>query len=134
MKKLVIALALVLGCASWAWGKVYEVECQFSDVATYENEKGKTKLKTGKEKLLTKFIIDTSNSKAYMVGNNTTVEVSYLSSSRSLSFIESTPSGNLTTTTIFIDDDGECTAVHSRHIELMGAVLASQFYGICRIR
>ena len=81
-----------------------------------------------------KFIVDTTTKKAYMVGNNSTVDVAFKVSPHSLSFIEPVPSGNLTATTVFVDNEGRCTAIHSRHMELMGAVLASQFYGICRFK
>ena len=66
---------------------------------------------------------------AWMEGNNNVrVEVGVVYTGSQLTFFEVTDTGNTTHTSIFIDN----TIVHSRHMEIMGKHLFSQYVGKCR--
>jgi hypothetical protein len=79
--------------------------------------------------------LDAAAGTATIVGNNGAEEVEYRASSNQLQFIETTPVGNLTVTTVFAPPElGQpMPSVHSRHIQVAAANVAiSQFAGPCR--
>lgn len=76
------------------------------------------------------FIIDSNTKKAYMRGNIGTEEVKWLPNAEGgVTFIEITTVGNVMTTSV--DQNGE--SVHSRNTIIRGKLLASQYYGQCKI-
>ena len=73
--------------------------------------------------------INYSKGIARQVGENGSAEVSVVGGN-TINFFERTGSGNFTFTTIFRNSKSSYNAVHSRHIDLFGAIV-SQYYGIC---
>lgn len=74
------------------------------------------------------FISDSNADKHYMLGNAGTEEVYKIRGARHVSFIETTASGNVTTTTI-TDALG---STHSRSTVIAGDIVPSQYYGNCK--
>lgn len=75
------------------------------------------------------FVIDEDNGKAYMVGNNGSNEVTPISGSDGISFIEVTDAGNVMTTSIVKSG----ATVHSRNTIMFGDIIASQYFGTCSV-
>ena len=71
------------------------------------------------------FVMDVEAEKFYMVGNNGTTEVSPVSGSEHLTFVEITAVGNVMTTTI----TNSGISVHSRNTVMFGDLIPSQYYG-----
>lgn len=65
--------------------------------------------------------------KFYLIGNQGNEEVLLLPGMDSISFLERTPVGNITITTI----DNYGNSVHSRNIVIGGKIVPSQYYGKC---
>lgn len=81
-----------------------------------------------KNPMVFSLIIDTTTGKTYMSGNVSSVEVTLVPNGvNGNSFIETTPIGNVTVTTVM--SNGK--SVHSRNIVYPDALLASQYYGTC---
>jgi len=80
--------------------------------------------------------VDLEKGSAQMVGNNGAADVFLLAGSRTLHFLEQTPTGNLNVTTIYQDrsDNGHLIAVHSRHVGVEGDPWMSQYWGTCEAR
>jgi len=80
--------------------------------------------------------IDTLSGTARMIGNAGAETVTALSRSNSIHLVELTASGNLNVTTVFNTNDSNSSfdypVVHSRHIDLSGGPLPSQYYGFCK--
>jgi hypothetical protein len=67
-------------------------------------------------------------------GYQATVQV--IRGAETTTFVETTASGNVMTTTVFIDArtlDGKLQSVHSRHVALTGGALTSQYTGGCLV-
>lgn len=64
-----------------------------------------------------------------MVSSNGSGEVAIIAN-KTINFIELTSSGNMTLTTIFQDPKSKYNAVHSRHMDIFGAIV-TQYYGVC---
>jgi len=75
-----------------------------------------------------RFLIDTDQQKAYIIGNQGTGEVIMINGLNSVSMLEKTEVGNLMTTTIELKS---FEAVHSRHSVSTEGMLPQQFYGQC---
>jgi hypothetical protein len=74
------------------------------------------------------FIIDTKTDKAYMSGNVSSVEVTVIPNGvNGNAFIETTPVGNITVTTVMTNGE----SVHTRSMVYPDGILASQYYGTC---
>ncbi|BDO01171.1 hypothetical protein [Klebsiella quasipneumoniae] len=73
-------------------------------------------------------IIDTKTNKFNMTGNVSSVEVTPVPNGvNGNSFIETTPVGNVTVTTVMANGE----SVHSRSMVYPDGILASQYYGTC---
>jgi hypothetical protein len=78
--------------------------------------------------------IDLKQSRARLIGNATATDVLVLPTAQGLSFLEATDSGNVILTTVFAarcGPAGSFCAVMSRHVNLVGEVFPSQYYGSC---
>lgn len=64
-----------------------------------------------------------------MVSANGSGEVAIIAN-KTINFLELTSTGNMTLTTIFQDPKSKYNAVHSRHMDIFGAIV-SQYYGVC---
>ena len=119
--RFVISFAFIL-LTRIAYAETLYLECSYTSLANDQ-------LRIQKSDFELQFLIDNNN--AYMIGNAGSVEVLHYFSNQGLFIIEQTPSGNLTTTTINLT---EFSTVHSRHIIIGSELVASQFYGSCKIR
>ena len=81
--------------------------------------------------------IDTEAGTARIIGNSGSGDVSVVVTLVGLTFIEQTPVGGLTVTTVFthfIEPENTARiAVTSRHITLVGSPFPSQYHGSCEI-
>lgn len=71
-----------------------------------------------------------------VIGNQEGGDVHLVVRPPGLTFIEGTPSGNVIVTTAFpheAESPEEFTAVQSRHVDIMGSPLPSQWHGTCKI-
>lgn len=90
---------------------------------------------TGETLVLTFANLDPGAGTAQLIGNSGASTVEFRSFSGQLQFIEETPAGNVTVTSVFAPPaPGEpLPAVHSRHIAIApGDVAISQFAGACK--
>ena len=117
-----ITLIALLAAAS-ASAETATLVCDYKQMSSEENG-----LEEVTENFVLTFIIDDETRKAYMVGNNGSVEVMLVpNSGDALTFIELTDSGNVMTTTMTMSGK----SVHSRNSVLLGELLPSQYYGTC---
>jgi hypothetical protein len=80
--------------------------------------------------------IDLEKKKATIIGNAGSEEVSVIANGKGTTFFELTPTGNRNFTTVFpyfSETLSGFAAVHSRHINLLGAPIPSQWHGICKV-
>lgn len=114
---------LILGAA--AFGVEAEIQSLKCVYPKYSDSKG---LHKAKNPMIFSFIIDTKTNKVYMTGNVSSVEVTPIPNGVSgNSFIETTPVGNVTVTTVMANGE----SVHSRSMVYPDGILASQYYGTC---
>jgi hypothetical protein len=80
--------------------------------------------------------LDFKNSRAQMIGRGGAGTVVLIAGSEALHFVELTPTGNQTVTTVFLGTSkrGSYPAIHSRHMNLIGQPSVSQFRGYCAPR
>ena len=81
------------------------------------------------------FVVTEKFKKGIIVGNNGSSDVQIIpifkdEDFRGLTFLEITPIGNISTTTI----DAKGNSVHSRNIVLSDGLIPSQYYGTCKLR
>ena len=81
------------------------------------------------------YLVDTDADKAYIVGNQGSEEVKSIMAADSVTFIEVTPSNNVNSTTVVLNNarGSMGRAVHSRHVVVngLGEMIPSQYYGRC---
>ncbi len=79
--------------------------------------------------------IDVNYNKARMIGNIGAFDVRVTATPKGLTFEEVTPSGNITSTTVLIEElfINKFPVVHSRHLFIDGKAMHSQRYGTCWI-
>jgi len=80
--------------------------------------------------------IDPKGGKARLIGNQGATDVLVLPSSSGLTFVEATSAGNFSFTTVYASHCGAAgifSAVMSRHMNLLGEPLSSQYHGTCKI-
>ena len=115
------------------------LRCKFDHGSTASWDKGRLVLKLVRWGEGGAFVFDSINiktGKARLVGNNAAGDVNVLVTPGLLTFIESTPSGNINITSVFersptfVDD--EFVAVTSRHVDIMRPT-PSQYHGTCRV-
>jgi len=80
--------------------------------------------------------LDTKKGTGRMIGNVGSENVQVLvGDGNSIHIIERTPSGNMNITTVFNPqrkNSNEYPIVHSRHLNLNGGPLTSQYVGLCK--
>lgn len=118
--RLLAVLALSVAAMAVS-AETFTVHCVY---AKHSNPTGLHKTSTTLE--LT-FIVDLANESAYMLGNNGSSKVEIIQAGDHMSFVELTQTGNVMTTTI----DGNRNSVHSRNTVIGGALVPSQYYGVC---
>ncbi len=97
------------------------------DYPIYSDEKGSHRVK---DKFALTFLVDDSNNKSYMLGNNGSTEIHMSNSLDHIAFLEVTATGNFMTTAI----DMNMNTVHSRNSVMLGGIIPSQYYGKCEIK
>tara|TARA_B110000238_G_C16045500_1_gene403735 strand:+ start:153 stop:557 length:405 start_codon:yes stop_codon:yes gene_type:complete len=122
MKKLIALLLLTPFLAVSAATPIFEYDCTFTHTADQKGYREDDSMK-----LLYMSFDDNSG---MMRGNAGGAEVKTIYVRDQLTFVETTPSGNVTTTTILM---GTGAAVHSRNMFWSGRLGPSQFYGGCDI-
>jgi len=121
----IISFTIALIC----WGvaaadQTDTILCNYQKYATSEG------MQSVKKPFVLTFIIDAKNSAAYLVGNNGSSRVQAVSGDGGITFIEITAGGNIMTTTV----DSKGVSVHSRHTQIEGEVVPSQYYGACEFK
>lgn len=111
--------------------------CTFpSGVVTDLSGSPTTEPSTGAPLLLIFRDVDMASGVATVVGNASPegVQVAAIEGANSFSFVETTPSGNVNTTSVFPNGSTDvAVAVTSRHIAIPGGVpVISQLFGSCR--
>lgn len=112
------------------------LKCVFDVAATGRWKEGKLSVETGRDDLTLNFdSIDLKAQKARMIGNQAADDVVVLTSKRGITFLEETPIGNFTFTTVFFRYNAakDFIAVTSRHMDFILGVTISQLYGSCQI-
>jgi hypothetical protein len=74
------------------------------------------------------FRYDLITGEAFMEGNNGISSVLMINGYEGLTFLEVIPTGSVQSTTVQMSG----AAVHSRHSMLLGELVPSQYYGLCR--
>jgi hypothetical protein len=123
--------------------KAKSLKCSFPDGIFTKWDTNAFHTKT--DKTMTDIVFDSINleeSRARILGKSGTTDATALASVGALIFVETTRSGTMNITSIFIDlSKGEGTglkntflAVHSRHVSpVIGSPLLFQYYGKCKI-
>ncbi|MEY3002679.1 MAG: hypothetical protein RLZZ428_1054 [Pseudomonadota bacterium] len=102
--------------------------CEFTKVAT---EKGSQ----SSEPLRFTIMTNDTNGTYTLKANDTISTGNIIKAPQGISFVQVTKMGNITTTTMtqISPLDGEQKAAYSRNVILNGALMASQYYGTCKI-
>lgn len=117
--------------------KAKSLKCSFKigQVASLKNEKYTLKKDSSFDEL--RFdSINSNQGTARMIGNQGAEDVLVLSTSAGITFVEETLLGNLSFTTVFHQKPvgfNELVVIHSRHIDMLGVIIPSQYYGTCII-
>ena len=127
MKKLSILIFIVLSLSSLSSVVHSETLTIVCDYKNYTSDDGFHKVK---DKFILTFVLDKSNGKSYMIGNQGSTEVTILRSGEGYTFIEITGSGNVMTTTI----DSKLKTCHSRNSIILGKLIPTQYYGTAVIK
>lgn len=131
-----IPLSLGLIISTSVFGQSQSFRCNFSDGLVTNWESGKTTSKRdGRMSEIVFDQLDTKKGTGRMIGNSGSETVQVLNGDGSIHIVERTPSGNMNTTTIFIQlqkNPSEHPVVHSRHLNFVGGPLVSQFVGLCK--
>lgn len=121
----ILCLALILFAFS-IQAKNYTYICDYKQ---YSNPKG---LHDVKNDFNITIIFDSDAEKSYMVGElGTTDLIPVFNIGGGITFIETTDSGNVMTTTIELVSR---KSVHSRNSLVFGELIPSQYYGECEIK
>lgn len=116
--------------------EVKSLKCSFKVGQVASSKNGTYTLK--KDSGFDELIFDSINANqgtAKMIGNQGAEDVSVLFTSSGITFVEETSLGNLTFTTVFHQKPigfNEFAVIHSRHIDMLGVIIPSQYYGTCK--
>lgn len=83
--------------------------------------------------VLAQFLIERDSDRGTMIGDGGAADVTVYWGNESVSFVEITPDGAPTMTTIDFERGKPLPAVHSRHT-LVGGLVPSQMYGSCVVK
>ncbi|UCE04968.1 MAG: hypothetical protein JSW07_15275 [bacterium] len=113
------------------------LKCQFGPGASANWKQGQLKLEKDNCSLTIIFdSIDIDKGKARMIANQGSADVMVIATPQSITFIEPIGSGNWCFTSVFPNYSkvtGDFIAVISRHINMPGGPLPSQYHGTCKI-
>jgi hypothetical protein len=111
--------------------------CSFRSVSVGELTQRYEAKKPGEQFGFTLGAIDLASGKAEMIGNAGSAPVTTIGNDERLQFLEVTPAGNISTTSVFPKVGGgkDFPAVHSRHMLSFGSsAIVSQYAGTCSPR
>ena len=113
------------------------LRCAFSIRSSADSRRGDLKPSIEASSMVFVFdSIDLQESSARAVGNQGSSNEIALRTPSGITFIEKTNTGNHVFTTVFSGSGNTSLAFHavtSRHMEMMGVVVISQWYGACEI-
>ncbi len=113
------------------------LKCQFRPGTIAEWKETKFKVDNDKWQGETYYdSIDINQQQARLIGNQGAVDVMVLPSPAGITFLEATSVGNVNFTTVYsayCGPPGNFCAVMSRHMNLRGTPLSSQYHGTCRV-
>lgn len=111
------------------------LKCAFGTRAVADWKSGTPKVTVGREDFSLHFdSIDSKTQKARLIGNQGAGDVTVFTTGAGLHFIEKTGFGNINFTTVFGSRaSGGFIAVTSRHVDLLGNPLPSQYHGVCKL-
>ncbi len=125
--------ALALAATALAGEPITSLRCHFLGGISAEIKDGGFEPETAGPMTFTFVDIDLDAGTARMVGNIAVETISVSTTPAGFHFLDITDSGNLIVTTAFVvASKGPYPAVHSRHVNLLGEALPSQYYGTCR--
>ena len=136
---LVITVTLGLGFTSIASSQAMSFKCQTSDGLVAEFMSGKVSTEKnfgiGGPNELIYDQIDITKGTGRMISTFSS-DIRVINGDESIHLVEKTKSGNMTITTIFLILDSKLNIkkypfVHSRHMNMMGMPIPSQYYGYC---
>jgi hypothetical protein len=114
--------------------RVRSLKCSFAPNAFADWKSGSPKVTLARENVTLHFDgIDVQKQKARLIGNQGAGDVTVFATPAGLHFMEQTGSGNMVFTTVFASrtSDG-FIAVTSRHMDMPGGPLPSQYHGTCK--
>jgi hypothetical protein len=111
------------------------LKCVFSTNAVADWKEGTPKLTVDRKGFEMHFdSIDTKAQKARLIGNQGAADLTVFATRAGLHFMEQTGSGNIAFTTVFASRVSEgFIAVASRHVDLPGGPIPSQYHGVCKL-
>lgn len=111
------------------------LKCGFPVNAVTDWKSGTPKVTVGREDFTLHFDgIDVKAQKARLIGNQGAGDLGVLATGAGLHFMEQTGWGNINFTTVFASRAaGGFIAVASRHVDLLGGPLPSQYHGVCKL-
>lgn len=134
MKRILWLLTVFILLEGTIKAETVTYSCIFNRSHIAEWNKNKFSEQDSNSKISLTYIYDIVLEKAYMIGNNGVSNVIHILSGDKITFIERTPSGNMTMTTVYSSKNDKHAAVHSRHIEFIGGSVNSQYYGYCMVK
>lgn len=111
------------------------LKCEFGPGISADWVKGHPKIKNDAFNTTTHFdSIDLKKRTARLIGNQGAADLVVFTTGAGLTFFETTGSGNVVFTTVFgSQGNGKYIAVMSRHMDIIGKPMPSQYYGTCQI-
>jgi hypothetical protein len=131
----ILFTVLITAISTNSYSQTQSFRCNFSDGISTNWDSGKPSLT--KDARMAEMVfdqLDTQKGSGRLIGNAGVENIQTLSGDKSIHIIEITPTRNMNITTIFAPvkkNPNLHPAVHSRHINLMGEPLTSQFVGLC---
>ena len=122
MKTKLLIAAILLAMSGASIAKTITLHCNYP---VFSSEKG-----LDKDDFELTFIVDETEKVAYMVGNNGSEEVHRVDAVDGWSFIEVTTGGNVMSTAV----TSKLKSVHSRNTNMFGELVATQYYGTCKLK
>ena len=113
------------------------LKCEFGPGLSASWKNGQLKLKNDDFNVTIFFdSIDMNKGKARMIANQGSADVMVIPGPLSINFFEETGSGNMIFTSVFPNyskDTEDFISVTSRHVNLPGGPLPSQYHGTCKV-
>jgi tRNA A37 threonylcarbamoyladenosine modification protein TsaB len=115
---------------------VKSLKCTFNGGYSASSKNGKYNAE--EDKNFNDLIFDSINLKkgeARVIGNQGAGDIAVIVTGTGITFIEQTTFGNLAFTTVFHERPKgfeDFAVIHSRHMDIIGVIMPSQYYGTCK--